>query len=508
MIAAVALAVAARRRLRNSSRGVAMRSTDASGAHGSARAPDPNWWARLGTRVPSLIRRRPVGTFLLLAFAGMWIPLIATLAIGLPLRLTSAAGAILGLAVPALLVTGVTQGRPAVTSLLRRSLVPTPRPLAFAVALAAIPATTVALSLVLTASAAPSATEVAHAATRFAIDLVIALLTIQIAEEVGWTGLAQEVLQQRHGALRAAALVAPAFAAIHLPTYLVGAPVTPTAVAGALVQLLPITLFAVAFRVLIAWSYNASRGCVLAAAVTHASFNTTSGEQFLHHLGSGPMLAFLPLIAVALLAVAVTAAGRGSPRRATPPPDGGAVAAGANRRRRPAPLITMELLGVAAMRALLDGDLAEASRICRRQLPSFFLEEAWLWKIRVNQIRTSPVDASWLVRVVVLEPSGVVIGHAGFHGRPDTAGAVEIGYTVAPEHRGNGYAHAVLAALVEEARTHPEVNVVRATISPDNDASLAVIRKGRFVHVGEQWDDVDGLELVFEKDVPARAHDA
>lgn len=182
---------------------------------------------------------------------------------------------------------------------------------------------------------------------------------------------------------------------------------------------------------------------------------------------------------------------------------GDAMAPEANRRPRPAPLVTMELLGAAAMRALLDGDLAEASWISRRQLPPFFLEEKWLWKIRVDQVRTTPEDAPWLVRVVALEPSGVVIGHAGFHGRPDAAGAVEIAYTVAPEHRGNGYAHAVLAALVEEARTHPEVNLVRATISPDNHPSIAVIRRGRFVQVGEQWDDVDGLELVFERHLDA-----
>ncbi len=152
-----------------------------------------------------------------------------------------------------------------------------------------------------------------------------------------------------------------------------------------------------------------------------------------------------------------------------------------------------------AMRAMLEGDLSEASRISGRQLPSFFLEEKWLWEIRRDQLHTSPEDAPWLVRVVVLEPAGVVIGHAGFHGRPDAAGMVEIAYTVAPEHRGNGYAHAVLAALVEEAKSCPNVNLVRATISPDNAPSLAVIRRGNFVHVGEQWDDVDGLELIFEK---------
>ena len=277
----------------------------------------------VASRARSEIRRRPVTTFLILAFAGMWVPLTATLVVGLPLRLTSAVGAVLGLALPALLVTGVTGGRPAVRSLLRRSLVPTPRPRAFTVALVAVPATTVALSLVLGPRGDPSVADAADLVSRYIIDLVVALLTIQLAEEVGWTGLAQDLLQKRYGVLLAAALVAAAFAAIHLPTYLVGAPVTPTALLGALIQLLPITVFAVAFRVLIAWSYNAANGCVLAAAVTHVSFNTTSGTQFLHHLGSDPMVALLPLIAVTLLAVTVTAPALGSWRRATPRPTPG-----------------------------------------------------------------------------------------------------------------------------------------------------------------------------------------
>lgn len=41
--------------------------------------------------------------------------------------------------------------------------------------------------------------------------------------------------------------------------------------------------------------------------------------------------------------------------------------------------------------------------------------------------------------------------------------------------------------------------MIRASISPDNAASLAVIRPFGFERVGEQWDDEDGLELVFER---------
>lgn len=321
MIAAVVLAVAARRRPRSSTRGVSVTSTGVPGAHGRARPPDSR--SRLASWGWVEIRRRPVTAFLLLAFAGMWIPLTATLAFGTSLRLTSAVGAILGLALPALLVTGVTQGSPAVRSLVRRSLVPTPRPRAFTVALVAIPATTLVLGKALAPGAGPSVTGAAQVVSSYLIDLVIALLTIQLAEEVGWSGLTQDLLQRRHGALLAAALLAPAFAAIHLPTYLVGAPVTSTALVGALIHLVPITVFAVAFRVLVAWSYNASGGCVLAAALAHASFNTTSGAQFLHHLGSGPKVAFLPLLAVTLIAVTVTGPALGSWRRGTPRPTQG-----------------------------------------------------------------------------------------------------------------------------------------------------------------------------------------
>jgi len=41
--------------------------------------------------------------------------------------------------------------------------------------------------------------------------------------------------------------------------------------------------------------------------------------------------------------------------------------------------------------------------------------------------------------------------------------------------------------------------VVRASISPDNVASLATIAGFGFVRAGEQWDAEDGLELLFER---------
>ena len=147
--------------------------------------------------------------------------------------------------------------------------------------------------------------------------------------------------------------------------------------------------------------------------------------------------------------------------------------------------------------ALLDGDLAGASARCGVELPPLFLQEGWLWRLRLDQVRADPTAQDWVVRAVVVEPDGVV-GHAGFHGPPDADAVVEVGYTVLPHLRGRGYGHAALRALVAEAAASPQVRVVRASVQPGNAASLAVVRAAGFVLVGEQVDDEDGLELVHE----------
>lgn len=161
--------------------------------------------------------------------------------------------------------------------------------------------------------------------------------------------------------------------------------------------------------------------------------------------------------------------------------------------------ISLETISQAALEALQANDLPGASRVMKLELPAFFLLEGWLWEIRLDQVRRSPGHAPWLVRAAVLEPDRVVVGHAGFHGPPDSSGMVEIGYTIVPEHRGKGYSHLVLSALLSQAAASKEVTTVRATISPDNLPSLKVVTAAQFGHVGEQWDEVDGTELIFER---------
>ncbi|MEU3899169.1 GNAT family protein [Streptomyces sp. NPDC045251] len=156
------------------------------------------------------------------------------------------------------------------------------------------------------------------------------------------------------------------------------------------------------------------------------------------------------------------------------------------------------------MSALLDGDLSEAGRLAGVSLTEYFVtaRAQWLWRFRLDQMAADPGRARWMVRQAVVGDKGLVVGHAGFHGPPDEAGMVEIGYSVAPDFRRQGYARATLIELLRRAAAETAVTTVRVTISPDNVASLATISGFGFVEVGEQWDEEDGCEVVFE--VPAR----
>lgn len=111
---------------------------------------------------------------------------------------------------------------------------------------------------------------------------------------------------------------------------------------------------------------------------------------------------------------------------------------------------------------------------------------------------SAPADAPWVTRYVLVPGSVVPVGLAGFHGPPDSEGMVEVGYRIDPEHRRRGYARQALETLLAIAHAHSAVKVVRATVSPDNVASRALVENYGFAEVGEQWDEEDGLELILE----------
>lgn len=161
--------------------------------------------------------------------------------------------------------------------------------------------------------------------------------------------------------------------------------------------------------------------------------------------------------------------------------------------------VSLVPLPPAALEALLESDLDAASEAAGAELPPAFLDEGWLWRFRLGQARADPESEPWLVRAVIAD--GTVVGHASFHGPPDQSGVVVVAYLVLPEFRGRGYAKAALEALISYAVDDGSVSIVRATISPDNAASLAIIEAFGFEPNGQQWDEEDGLELIFDLDL-------
>ena len=113
-----------------------------------------------------------------------------------------------------------------------------------------------------------------------------------------------------------------------------------------------------------------------------------------------------------------------------------------------------------------------------------------------------PAAQPWLGRAIVLtEADGTdrIIGSCGFHSPPEPDGRVEVGYRVEPTWRRQGVASEVVRALFDWAHAQG-VDRFRASVAPDNVASLAIITGLGFRQTGVQIDDIDGEELVFELD--------
>ena len=85
---------------------------------------------------------------------------------------------------------------------------------------------------------------------------------------------------------------------------------------------------------------------------------------------------------------------------------------------------------------------------------------------------------------IIVTKQGVVVGDIGFHGPPDPAHSVTVGYGLAPSARGHGYATEALRALIAWAMTQPEVRRVEADAVHANLASQRVMERAGMRYVG------------------------
>lgn len=129
-----------------------------------------------------------------------------------------------------------------------------------------------------------------------------------------------------------------------------------------------------------------------------------------------------------------------------------------------------------------------------RNLIDFQGPLAW----RVPQVKSDQEVNKWFLRWIVLKESMEVIGSTSFHGAPDVQGMMEIGLAIESQYQSQGYAKEVLLGMWGWAITFSEVKVLRYTVDPANLPSIAVINYFGFKYIGQQLDEIDGPEDIYE----------
>jgi uncharacterized protein len=273
------------------------------------------------------ILRHPVLAFLLLTYTFAWGSMVPVLLsnqglgvvpIDLPVPLFQLVASYIGLALPAFLVSAAIGGWEGVQDLVRRSLRWRVAVHWYLIALFVTLAGVLALALPFF-GVAPAQQLAMRAERMFTIllpGILVMFLTLNLPEEVAWTGFLQSHLQGRRGPLLASLLTAPAFALVHLPPYFIDgwvgeAGLSLSQIPEALVSVGVVAVFALFFRPLVMWLYNGSGSSVLIVALFHSAFNMTHSQMTPQLVSDPTAAALLPLVVIALVAIAATVATKG-----------------------------------------------------------------------------------------------------------------------------------------------------------------------------------------------------
>ena len=117
---------------------------------------------------------------------------------------------------------------------------------------------------------------------------------------------------------------------------------------------------------------------------------------------------------------------------------------------------------------------------------------------RVPQVKINPEVNKWFVRWAVLRSTQEVIGSSSFHGAPNETGMMEIGLGVETAFQRQGFGREILQGMWGWVVTEPGVKTLRYTVSPTNTASIALINSFGFENIGEQMDEIEGPESIYE----------
>lgn len=108
----------------------------------------------------------------------------------------------------------------------------------------------------------------------------------------------------------------------------------------------------------------------------------------------------------------------------------------------------------------------------------------------IDKLRERPDQAGWWLHFFV-DAEGRLVGSGGFVGPPDD-GVVEIGYEIAPGHRGRGLATAAARALIDKAFDDGDAHTVIAHTLADDNPSASVLKRLGFGCLGQIPDEEEG----------------
>src|SRR5215208_5190805 len=219
----------------------------------------------------SVVRRHPIITFFVLAYALTWA--IESPLVFLTDSVTATQGLVLVMlasnvpSVLAIVLTAIVFGRGAVRKLLGRLLIWRVNPIWYLVVFLGPIALTGGVVLLNSLMGGP-ALSLGMPLLGIAIFFALSIFPgSALGEEIGWRGYVLPRLQSRMSALSASLLFAPFWALWHLPLWLTGEPGrTPALYTGFVVS-------AFALSVLTTWVYNSTGGSLLMIVLLHATVN-------------------------------------------------------------------------------------------------------------------------------------------------------------------------------------------------------------------------------------------
>ncbi len=170
--------------------------------------------------------------------------------------------------------------------------------------------------------------------------------------------------------------------------------------------------------------------------------------------------------------------------------------------------LVLRLVPLAGLAATVAKDADAARRLIGEQLPDDWFAESWVAELRLKQWKDDPAYAPWSMRAIALKDSGQVIGAMNCHHQPMTfihdgksSLAVEMGYSIYAPWQRRGLAYEAIGGFTSWAAAEGVGHIV-LSISPQNEASLALARKLGAIQIGSQIDETDGPEDILLAAIP------